>query len=431
MNELLIKEYHFNIELAKKYGVDESIYLHNLIFWIDKNRANNINFKEGHYWTFNNLEALCKLFPFWTKRQIQRIIKSLQDSGAIKVNHYNKNKYNRTNWYTIIDKTIIPNGVMQETKRGDRTPQTGKCINIYNKQHIENLSSKEDKSISKEIQNTHFKINSNIKEIIKNSLLKKTFKKVMFPEDYKNNKITNSLKNIHKYLLAFKNNNYHLYTLDKKWIIDNKRRFENINTDAKLGRLLNKSICRYIKMQTNTDYWPKNKKKLTNDFINFLYNPIEKTSWFLYCLCNEPKLLKDAINNTNAKKIMQSIPEPIQEISAKLLRPNWKAIEFWKAIKSMYDWYEENTVKLREFNYSIDQDCGCSYKAVVGTFRRLLSLYHTYTGTWQIFNIGSFGMDNKVWPLFLEWAWKTEQVSLDFVPKKNPEYETDVADVYN
>ena len=309
--------------------------------------------------------------------------------------------------------------------------ESPKGQNIYNINRTKNKQKENSISVSKETQDT-FKLNKKILEIIKNCLLKKSFKKVMFPEDYKDKKyITNTLKNIHKYLLALKNNNYHLYALDKKWIIDNNIRCENINTYAKLGRLLNKSICRYNKMQTNDNYWPPKKENLTKDLSSFIYNPITRKSWFLYCLSNEPILLKSSIDKTNAKKIMQSIPEHIREYSFQLLRFGWDELRFWKAIKSMYDWYEENTVKLREFNYSIDQDCGCSYKAVVGTFKRLLSLYHTYTGTWQIFNIGSFGMDNKVWPLFLEWAWKTEQVSLDFVPKKNPEYETDVADVYN
>ena len=34
-------EYSFNIEHAKEYGVEEAIFLKNLIHWIRKNKANN------------------------------------------------------------------------------------------------------------------------------------------------------------------------------------------------------------------------------------------------------------------------------------------------------------------------------------------------------------------------------------------------------
>ena len=67
-------EFHFNAELAKQYGVDGAIFLHCMAFWVAKNRANGRHYHEGRYWTYNTLEALSKLFPFWSRRQLERII---------------------------------------------------------------------------------------------------------------------------------------------------------------------------------------------------------------------------------------------------------------------------------------------------------------------------------------------------------------------
>ena len=63
-------EYHFNVELAQRHGVNGAIFLHAMAFWIAKNQANGRHFHKGRTWTYNSLEALTKLFPFWTRRQL-------------------------------------------------------------------------------------------------------------------------------------------------------------------------------------------------------------------------------------------------------------------------------------------------------------------------------------------------------------------------
>ena len=58
-------EYHFNIEYAKKYGVDEAIMIQNFVFWIMKNKANHTHQHEDRTWTYNTKKAFVALFPFW------------------------------------------------------------------------------------------------------------------------------------------------------------------------------------------------------------------------------------------------------------------------------------------------------------------------------------------------------------------------------
>lgn len=113
----------FRAELAVKYGVEEAILLENISFWITKNAANNKHFYDGHYWTYNSYEAFSKLFPYLSIPQIKRILKSLEDQGAIKTGNYNKIGYDRTKWYTIIVPSIVRNRPFDETKSSDGTDE--------------------------------------------------------------------------------------------------------------------------------------------------------------------------------------------------------------------------------------------------------------------------------------------------------------------
>lgn len=97
----------FDMSLAVKYGVDEAIMLQNFIFWIQKNKANKRNFFEGKYWTYNSVEALGELFPCWTKDQIRRILKSLEDQGLLIKGSLSNNHFDRTSYYTITHDSLL------------------------------------------------------------------------------------------------------------------------------------------------------------------------------------------------------------------------------------------------------------------------------------------------------------------------------------
>lgn len=97
-------EHHFNIEIAKEYGMLGAVLLNNILFWVEHNRANNTNFHDGCYWTYNSTAALAELFPYATSRQISYALKKLKEAGLIKTGNYNKSAYDRTLWYTLTEK---------------------------------------------------------------------------------------------------------------------------------------------------------------------------------------------------------------------------------------------------------------------------------------------------------------------------------------
>ena len=99
--------YHsFDVSIAKKYGIEEAVLINNLYFWISKNKANEKNFYDGRYWTYNTNKALSDLFPYISESKMFRVIKHLEEEGIVVKGNYNKEKWDRTCWYSFTDKGI-------------------------------------------------------------------------------------------------------------------------------------------------------------------------------------------------------------------------------------------------------------------------------------------------------------------------------------
>ena len=94
-------EHQFKPEIAKKYGLPEAIFLHNLSFWQLTNQRNERNFYDGRYWTYNSCKAFTETFIYFSERQIERILKSLVNQKCIVSGNYNKLKMDRTKWYSV------------------------------------------------------------------------------------------------------------------------------------------------------------------------------------------------------------------------------------------------------------------------------------------------------------------------------------------
>lgn len=96
--------HNFDVDLAVKYGVNAAVILNNIYFWIQKNEANNHNFFDGCYWTYNSRKAFTKIFPYLSERQIKMALDKLIEDGVIKTGCYNKEAWDRTLWYALTKK---------------------------------------------------------------------------------------------------------------------------------------------------------------------------------------------------------------------------------------------------------------------------------------------------------------------------------------
>ena len=120
-------QHFFDIDIAKEYGILEAILLNNLWYWIEKNRANDTNFFDGEYWTYNSTRAFNVLFPYATPRKINYALKHLQDEGLIMTGNYNQSAYDRTLWYALTKKG---KSIMQKCKMEVSNLSNGSVENV-------------------------------------------------------------------------------------------------------------------------------------------------------------------------------------------------------------------------------------------------------------------------------------------------------------
>lgn len=120
--------HNFDTEIAEQYGLLESILLNHIYYWIEKNRANNANFYDGTYWTYNSTRAFNELFPYVSERQIKNALKHLREEGILLTGNYNKSTYDRTLWYalskkglSIVQKCPMENP-LEDDGKGDNVP---------------------------------------------------------------------------------------------------------------------------------------------------------------------------------------------------------------------------------------------------------------------------------------------------------------------
>ena len=91
-----------NTELACLIGLNGAIVLQQLHYWIEKNKAANTNFHDGHYWTYGTIPAYhSRDFRFWSFDTVRRTFKKLEQMGYLIMGNYNKLKMNHMKWYAI------------------------------------------------------------------------------------------------------------------------------------------------------------------------------------------------------------------------------------------------------------------------------------------------------------------------------------------
>jgi hypothetical protein len=135
--------YQFDTDIAAIYGVDEAVIIANLEHWIRHNIANDKHYHDGRYWTYNSIDAFTKLFPFWTARQIRRILQSLIEQNVLMTGNYNSSARDRTMWYAFTDE-FVQKRQMHLTKTSNGNDGTVKS----------NIDSSINKETSLQIENT-------------------------------------------------------------------------------------------------------------------------------------------------------------------------------------------------------------------------------------------------------------------------------------
>ena len=143
------RDAHFNIELAKEYGIDTAVVVHHLAYWCHKNKAENRNFEAGTWWTYNSVQGLQKMLPFWTRDQLRRRIERAIETGVLIRGNFNSMGYDRTTWYSLapliwqfyeMDVAELPNanGKVAKSNMQNSQMDVAELPNLYQGEHKDN-----------------------------------------------------------------------------------------------------------------------------------------------------------------------------------------------------------------------------------------------------------------------------------------------------
>ncbi len=140
----------FDTQIAAKYGVYEAILIHHMVFWVKFNQRLKRNFINGRTWTYQTLDEIAAHFPYLNKSQVFDLLeklslgrdrrsknKEIQFEPVLLKGNFNKNKYDRTIWYSFvceekwqIPKCILGNPNMEKHWVPEENPintDIGKC----------------------------------------------------------------------------------------------------------------------------------------------------------------------------------------------------------------------------------------------------------------------------------------------------------------
>lgn len=95
-----MRTFLFRQDIAEKYGVNEAIFVAVLVELIKESRDLCIC-EDGMWWYPCAIHEWEGKFPFWTARQVDRIVKNCMFKGMVIQRHYDVDERRRRGWYAI------------------------------------------------------------------------------------------------------------------------------------------------------------------------------------------------------------------------------------------------------------------------------------------------------------------------------------------
>lgn len=197
----------FDPIIAKKAGLNAAVIYQNLLFWCEKNKANNRHNYDNKWWTYNSISAFSELFPYLSPKQVRTALDKLEELKLIESGCFNKSNYDRTKWYTC----ICLNGSSDLPKKANENAQEGKPIpdsNTDGKTDSKKINKKDidfPTNISEAAWGDWVKYRSEIKKTLKPSTIKQQLK-FLSEQENADEVIYQSIRNGWAGLFPLKNN---------------------------------------------------------------------------------------------------------------------------------------------------------------------------------------------------------------------------------
>lgn len=126
------QHHSFDADLAAELkSIDLAVLVHHFQFWIRHNAATQKNFIDGKSWTYQSLKDIAAHFPYWSVKQVERLLNKLVEAEILIKGNHNTSPYDRTVWYAFKDEekfSISRNREIDFPKSGNQNPEIGTPI---------------------------------------------------------------------------------------------------------------------------------------------------------------------------------------------------------------------------------------------------------------------------------------------------------------
>jgi hypothetical protein len=113
--------------IAFDYGLEEAIIFDEFLYQIEGfirkekhcypwlHTVDGKEIKEPRTWVYDSASKLVMKYQFWSESQIRRTLKRMVEKGLIATGCFNKNLYDKTMWYCIVDENKFLRGIESNT----------------------------------------------------------------------------------------------------------------------------------------------------------------------------------------------------------------------------------------------------------------------------------------------------------------------------
>ena len=92
----------FKIEHATEFKSERiAIMITHFAHWIGVNQRANRHFIDGRTWTYQTMEEIQAVYPYWSIDQIKRLLNKMEELKIIRKGNFNKVGFDRTCWYSF------------------------------------------------------------------------------------------------------------------------------------------------------------------------------------------------------------------------------------------------------------------------------------------------------------------------------------------
>lgn len=99
----------FDTGIARICGFEAAILYNHICYWLGINKHNPDCQHEGKIWMYQSHEQLANSLEYMSVRQVKEAMMKLLKEGFLVKGNFNKNVFNKTNWYALPDENILGN----------------------------------------------------------------------------------------------------------------------------------------------------------------------------------------------------------------------------------------------------------------------------------------------------------------------------------